>query len=209
MEETIKPLARKALRFFNVLIVVSLLLGAVTPVAGAAERPTSRMAAVERISAAELNEIQTQFESALELVQVLTMPRQGGDVPMAGPPALELWAWADPNEATPGDVVTYTIALHNYGVDPIESIQVEATLAEGVNYVPSSASAGMDYDPAEKRVTWLVQTLMSGETVRGQYQGRLTGRRLRETVEQLVTAQVGEDLWLFGISRDRPICSVL
>ena len=37
-----KPLARKALRLFNVLIVVSLLLGAVAPVAGAAQRQALR-----------------------------------------------------------------------------------------------------------------------------------------------------------------------
>ncbi|MCP4165151.1 MAG: DUF11 domain-containing protein, partial [Chloroflexi bacterium] len=174
---------RKKIFFVYMLIIISLLLSTVSPVLGAAPHPGSVKTA-ERESAVKVNEQQAQ-----------TPPQQSADVddvPIEGSPTLELTMWVRPLDAAPGEVITYAIALRNYGVDPIETIIVEDRMPEGLVYVQKSAEPGLNYDAAAKQLNWQLDVLAAGELQRRTFRARVQGRNMGEEVSNVVSAFVGE-----------------
>lgn len=61
-----------------------------------------------------------------------------------------------------GDTITYTITYNNTGVK-VEGITVRDPLPDGTVYVGGSATAGGDYNPSTKEVTWSFTGISPGD----------------------------------------------
>jgi len=103
----------------------------------------------------------------------------------AQPPTL-LWR-AEPDLASPGEVVTFTATIANLGDAPLREITLTVPLPAGLVYVPNSA-IGFAYAAPGQRLTWSVAELGLGELLTGTFQTRVGGLPIGAVVSVTATA---------------------
>ncbi len=91
---------------------------------------------------------------------------------------------AEPEVASPGDLITYTIVLTNSAGGAMEGLVISDPLPDGLAYKPHSAGDG-DYDPRTKTLTWDIQELAAGAFLSLTFQARVRGDVLGELVVNL------------------------
>ena len=113
-------------------------------------------------------------------------PAPDGDAApqLVEPPLLRMIA--EPVQVTPGEVITYSVAINNVAAAPLSGVVLSSTLPTGVVFVPNSAS-GFVYSPRDRRLTWDIARLQPRQGLLGGFQLRATGLALGE----LITATVG------------------
>ena len=101
------------------------------------------------------------------------------------PPVLTVAA--DPVQVTPGEVITYSVAITNVADTLLQSVALSDTLPAGLVYVAQSA-VGFDYSLRDNRLTWAVPQMAPGQALRGGFQARVTGLALGELITNTVSA---------------------
>ncbi len=101
------------------------------------------------------------------------------------PPLLTLSA--EPVQATPGEVITYSVAITNVADTLLQSVALSDTLPAGLVYVAQSA-VGFTYSPQDRRLVWTIERLEPGQGLRGGFQTRVTALALGELITNTVSA---------------------
>lgn len=99
---------------------------------------------------------------------------------------------AEPGEVSPGDLITYTIALTNTTEAAMEGLVVSDTLPDGLAYVPGSADDGI-YDPRTNTLTWDIRELAAGASLSLAFQARVRGDVLDDLIVNVAEVR-GDDL---------------
>ena len=180
------------MRWLNVLVILGMLLSGVTPALAAERAQTIAPAVSSSVGGAGI--IEQHAATGASQTQGKAPGAQGEemDAPMEGPPSLEFMVRVTPEEAAPGDAVTFTITLHNYGVDAIEAIAVSGRLVNGVIFVPGSGSRGLFYDAKTRGIAWPLKSLQPGEWVSGRFRGRIGEQKTGSQLKQALTMVAGD-----------------
>jgi uncharacterized repeat protein (TIGR01451 family) len=117
-----------------------------------------------RITASKSGYTSQQAVVTADHTQTVVIALGGGNVPT-------ITMAAQPTEALPGQVVTYTITYINQTTAQITNCVVRAPVPAHTAYVAGSAGAGV-YDAASQTVTWSVGTLAPSQ--QGQVSYRVT-----------------------------------
>jgi len=174
-----KSISHNALRFLNVLIVVSLLLGAVTPVAEAAKDQAPVVLAEDLSFSARVGETNS-------LVQTESSSHPAQSDPPYTPPALHVRA--HPERVAPGEVTTIHIDLVGQGTEIIEDVTLTNELPEGLVYVQGSATGDVIYTAEDNSLTWEVGDVWPAKVVQVGFQVEVLGLDAGEAVTNMARA---------------------
>ena len=89
-------------------------------------------------------------------------------IPSAQDSSLQFYFTASPGQVTPGNEVTFTIAITNAGSRPLTNIAFTNTLPEGL-HGNKPGFGELSFDPNTRLLTWSAKELLPGATVTLQY----------------------------------------